>query len=131
MSFARLACARIFACILAVAACGGCGGCGDDTATARALTGGDPERGQRLIRHYGCGTCHQIPHVGGATSHVGPSLDAIGSHLYLAGRVTNTPAHLIEWIRHPQAVVPGNVMPDMGVTEADARDIAAFLYTLQ
>ena len=61
----------------------------------------------------------------------GPSLATIGARLYLAGRLTNTPDHLIEWIRHPQAVEPGNVMPDLAVTEADARDIAATLYTLR
>jgi cytochrome c len=105
--------------------------CGDDDTTARALTHGDPARGKQAIRRYGCGTCHEIPGVGGATSHVGPSLRTIGSRLYLAGRLTNTPDHLIEWIRHPQAVEPGNVMPDMAVTEADARDIAATLYTLR
>ena len=43
----------------------------------------------------------------------------------------NTPANLVRWIREPQAVVPGNAMPDMGVSEADARDIAAYLYTLR
>jgi cytochrome c len=121
MTRARLA----YACALALV------GCGDETFTARALTGGDPDHGKRAIRHYGCGTCHEIPRAGGATGHVGPSLDGLGSHLYLAGRLANTPDHLIEWIRHPQAIVPGNVMPDMAVTEGDARDIAAFLYTLR
>ena len=121
-----MTCARLaLACALALTACG------DDASTARALTGGDPARGQRAIRHYGCGTCHVIPGVGGATSHVGPSLAGVGSRLYLAGRVANTPDHLIAWIRHPQAVEPGNVMPEMAVTEDDARDIAAFLYTLR
>jgi cytochrome c len=126
MMLARLVCA----CVVA-AVCVACGACGDDAATARALTGGDPDRGKRAIRRYGCGTCHVIPRVGGAAGHVGPSLDAIGSRRYLAGYVTNTPDHLVEWIRHPQTVQPGNVMPDMAVTEADARDIAALLYTLR
>ncbi|HEX2690963.1 MAG TPA: hypothetical protein VHN14_30325 [Kofleriaceae bacterium] len=118
---------RAWACVLVVV----CGSCGEDVATARAIVGGDPDHGRRAIRHYGCGTCHAIPQVADATSHVGPSLDAIGSRLYLAGHVTNTPDHLINWIRHPQAIVPGNVMPEMGVTELDARDIATFLYTLR
>jgi cytochrome c len=116
---------RLLGCALALT------GCGTDGSTARALTGGDPARGPRAIRHYGCGTCHVIPGVAGATSHVGPTLEGVGSRLYLAGRVANTPDQLISWIRHPQAVEPGNVMPDMAVTEGDARDIAAFLYTLR
>jgi cytochrome c len=107
------------------------GGCSEDQAIARRMTGGDPESGKRAIRHHGCGTCHEIPGVGGATSHVGPSLEHIGARLYLAGRLPNTADQLIAWIRHPQSVEPGNVMPDMGISEADARDIAAFLYTLR
>jgi cytochrome c1 len=106
-------------------------GCSDTSRTARALTGGDPDAGKLAIRHYGCGTCHEVPGVGGATSHVGPSLEAIGSRLYLAGRVANTPDQLMAWIRRPQSIEPGNVMPDMAVTDADARDIAAYLYTLR
>jgi cytochrome c1 len=43
----------------------------------------------------------------------------------------DTPDHLIAWIRRPQSVEPGHVMPDMGVTAGDATDIAAFLYTLR
>jgi len=35
------------------------------------------------------------------------------------------------WIRHPRDVEPRTVMPDTGVTEADGRDIAAYLYTLR
>jgi cytochrome c1 len=122
--FARSA----LACALALA----CGACDDDASrTARALTGGDPDTGKLAIRHHGCGTCHEIPGVGGATSHVGPSLEAIGSRLYLAGRVANTPDQLMAWIRWPQSIEPGNVMPDMAITETDARDIAAYLYTLR
>ena len=106
-------------------------GCGRDAAIAREIAGGDPERGKLAIRRYGCGTCHDIPGVGGATGHVGPSLAELGSRLYLAGRVPNTPAMLIEWIRHPQAIEPGGVMPDMAVVPGDASDIAALLYSLR
>jgi cytochrome c len=103
-------------------------GCSDDAAVARAIAGGDPERGRLALRRYGCGTCHEISGVGAATGHVGPPLTALGARIYLAGRLPNTPDHLIEWIRWPQSVEPGNVMPDMGVTAGDATDIAAFLY---
>jgi cytochrome c len=105
--------------------------CSDDAAVARALSGGDPARGRLAIRRYGCGTCHEIPGVGAATGHVGPPLTALGVRIYLAGRLPNTPDHLVDWIRRPQSVEPGNVMPDMGVTAGDATDIAAFLYTLR
>jgi cytochrome c1 len=43
----------------------------------------------------------------------------------------NTPDNLMLWIRNPPGVDPLTAMPDTGVTEGDARDIAAFLYTLR
>ena len=94
-------------------------------------TGGDPARGLARIRDYGCGSCHQIPGVADADGLVGPPLANIGVRVYLAGMLRNTPDNMMFWLRHPQQVVPGNVMPDMGVTAPDARDIAAYLYTLR
>jgi cytochrome c2 len=38
---------------------------------------------------------------------------------------------MVTWLRHPQQIVPGNAMPDLGISEADGRDIAAFLETLK
>lgn len=98
---------------------------------AAALTGGDPKRGEAAIRSYGCGTCHQIPGVPGATGNVGPSLEHIAVRSYLHGKESNTPETLTRWIQHPQQREPGNAMPDMHVNDADARDIAAYLYTLR
>ncbi|HZX40972.1 MAG TPA: hypothetical protein VFE93_03980, partial [Myxococcaceae bacterium] len=49
----------------------------------------------------------------------------------LAGLLENTPTRMIRWIQHPRAIVPGNVMPETGVPEQDARDMAASLYSLQ
>jgi cytochrome c2 len=98
---------------------------------AAQLTGGDPDRGVATIGRYGCAACHTIPGIRGATALVGPPLDRIASRAYLAGRIENTPANMVRWIQHPQKVEPGTVMPEMGVTEADARDIAAYLYTLR
>jgi len=114
--------------MIAVVAAAPAAGCGRDSRAARLVPGGDPARGKLAIRRHGCGTCHEIPGVGAATGQIGPSLAAIGARLYLAGRLPNTPDHLIEWIREPQRVVPGNVMPDMTVSSGDAADIAAYLY---
>ena len=98
---------------------------------ARALTGGDPDRGRLAIRHHGCGACHDIPGVGGAVASVGPPLGGLARRSYLAGRLPNTTDNLIRWIRDPQGVVPGNAMPPLGISEPDGRDIAAYLYTLR
>jgi cytochrome c len=107
-------------------------GCGRSTVrTARATTAGDPDRGRAAIRKYGCSSCHVIPGVGGSQGLVGPPLTTMGGRLYLAGAFPNTPENLVRWIRHPQEMRRPNVMPEMGVTEEDGRDIAAYLYTLQ
>ena len=39
--------------------------------------------------------------------------------------------NLMLWIREPQTIEPGTAMPDMAVTEQDARDMGAYLYTLE
>ena len=98
---------------------------------AWAVQVGNAERGTQRIAQYGCPACHTIPGVKNANGNVGPPLARIGERIYIAGMLRNTPPNLVRWIREPQAVVPGNAMPDMGVSEADARDIAAYLYTLR
>ena len=108
-----------------------CGCHGDVEATAAAMTGGSPARGKEVIRRYGCEACHSIPGVAGARGQVGPPLDGIANRTYLAGQLANTPENLIRWIRDPQGIQPGTAMPELGVTEQDGKDIAAYLYTLR
>jgi cytochrome c1 len=93
--------------------------------------GGDVRRGSGLIAQNGCGACHSVPGVRGARGRVGPSLDHIGTQTILAGTLPNTPANMLTWIKTPQAVRPGDIMPNMGLNDHDARDIAAYLYTLR
>jgi cytochrome c1 len=68
--------------------------------------------------------------VPGAWNYVGPALDQMGERAYIAGVLPNTPDNMERWLRDPAAVKPGTAMPDLGVSEQDARDIAAFLRTL-
>jgi cytochrome c2 len=98
---------------------------------AAEITGGDPDRGVKAIQTYGCGGCHHIRGVRGASGLVGPPLDNIASRVYLAGHLPNSPQNMIKWIRFPQQVEPGTAMPDMRIPDRDARDIAAYLYTLR
>jgi cytochrome c1 len=98
---------------------------------ATALTGGDPYDGKEALLRYGCGACHTIPGVQRANGLVGPPLAGIARRVYVAGVLYNTPDNLMLWIRNPPGVDPLTAMPDTGVTEGDARDIAAFLYTLR
>lgn len=95
------------------------------------VVGGNARRAPALIEAYGCAACHTVPGVRNAHGNVGPPLTRFGDRTYIAGVLRNTPENLVRWIRAPQSVVPGNAMPNMGLTDAQARDIAAYLYTLR
>jgi cytochrome c len=103
----------------------------DYMSEVKRMTGGDPATGQVKIRNYGCQACHTIPGVSGADAWVGPPLMHWSKRVYIAGELPNTPENLTKWIQHPPQIEPKTAMPDMGVTEQDSRDIAAYLYTLR
>lgn len=92
---------------------------------------GDAERGRNLLAQYQCGSCHTIPGVPSAGGRLAPSLKSFGLRSYIAGRIANRADLLERWIVQPQALVPGTLMPAMGVSPADARDIAAYLLQLK
>ena len=104
---------------------------GDIQRSAAVTGGGDARSGRVEIRKYGCNTCHEISGVPGARGLVGPPLDHFVERSYIAGEIPNTPDNLMLWIQHPRQIEPHTVMPEMGVTEKDSRDIAAYLYTLR
>jgi cytochrome c oxidase assembly factor CtaG/cytochrome c2 len=120
---------RTVALLVIIAAVNGC--TNHDEQWAAEMTGGTPSRGRETIRNYGCQSCHTIPGVTGAHSLVGPPLAGIASRSYIAGVLSNTPVHMIEWLRNPPGIDSKTAMPNMNVTERDARDIAAYLYTLR
>jgi mono/diheme cytochrome c family protein len=91
----------------------------------------DAGRGRKAIEQYACVTCHAIPGVVGPNFPVGPPLAGVGSRTLLGGVLANSPENLARWIRSPQSFAPLSAMPDLGVREQDARDIAAFLATLK
>jgi cytochrome c2 len=98
---------------------------------AATLTGGDPAHGRTLLRGFGCTGCHSIPGVAGADGRAGPALDGVAGRVWIGGAVLNKPDALVRWIENPRDLVPGTAMPPTGATGQDARDIAAFLYTLR
>jgi cytochrome c1 len=101
------------------------------TDAASAVPGGDAAHGRDVIAAVGCGGCHQIPGVAGANGRVGPPLDHLGARTVLAGYFPNTPANLVGWIEAPQRLLPGNAMPNPEINDHDARDVAAYLYSLR
>ena len=111
---------------LILASLGGCGGGRQDRPVA-----GDPHAGAIVIARKACGSCHEIPGIEEADGTVGPSLAHFARRQTVAGPLANTPANLFRYLKAPQSVVPGNYMPDQGLTDRQARDIAAYLYTLR
>lgn len=109
----------------------GCTALAQTPVSEQPILAGDPEAGRLVFQTYGCHTCHTIPGVVGANSFVGPPLTAWAERSYIAGKLPNEPAYLVQWLRFPQAIEPGSAMPNMGVTEEDAVHMAAYLYTLR
>jgi cytochrome c2 len=108
-------------------------GCGEDASEPPAhlrVLGGDPARGRTAMVELGCGACHRIPGVRNARAMVGPPLDDYAQRGYVAGLLPNRPANLVAWLRDPPAISPGTAMPNLGLSEPQARDLAAYLYTL-
>ena len=96
----------------------------------KVVSGGNAARGRTVIPQYGCGNCHVIPGVTGARGLVGPSLAGFSQRTFIAGSFRNEGETLVRWIVAPQGMRPGTAMPTLGLKPRDARDIAAYLYTL-
>jgi cytochrome c2 len=107
------------------------GACQPQKPATPTLDGGNPKQGKMLLAQYQCGSCHRIPDVESARGLAGPSLERFALRSYLAGRWPNRQEALVRWISAPQAMAPGTLMPDMGVSPEDARHMAAYLYTLR
>lgn len=116
--------------LLCLASAAGCRG-GKAERAYRVVTGGVAERGRLVIEREDCGSCHTIPGVRGARGKVAPPLFWFARRTYIAGQVPNSPEHLVRWVMDPHAIEPGTAMPDLGLEEQEARDVAAYLYTLE
>lgn len=96
-----------------------------------ALSGGDADRGKTAIQHYGCDACHAIAGFPEPLAAVAAPVTGIASRAYIAGTLPTTPENLVLWIRFPRRVKPATAMPDLGVSEGEARDVVAYLYSLR
>jgi cytochrome c1 len=107
----------------------GCSG-GRSIAPYTVATGGNSAHGKTLIESKGCGACHVIPGIREARGLVGPPLYFFSRRTIIAGELPNTPENLVRWLKNPPQIEPGTAMPDLGLTDQQARDVAAYLYTL-
>lgn len=107
----------------------GCTG-GKATSPYSVAIGGTPQAGQQLIEHYKCGKCHTIPGIPHAHGVVGPPLNFMGSRTMIAGNIANTPSNMVQWVMSPKSLKPATAMPDLGLSEKQARNVVAYLESL-
>jgi cytochrome c len=98
---------------------------------ARAATGGDPSRAPALIKLYGCAGCHTLPGASEPAGQVGPDLTQMARRVYVGGVLTNTPDNLVAYIVDPRSIDPKSAMPRTGISPDEARDVAAYLYSIR
>jgi L-cysteine S-thiosulfotransferase len=116
--------------LLAVIVTGCLSACADTEPRPRQIAGANPDRGLAVIEQTGCAACHQIPGVPWPNGSVGGSLAGVGARPLIAGRFANQPETLVRWIVDAPSLSPATAMPAMPLTQAQARDVAAYLYTL-
>jgi cytochrome c oxidase subunit II len=98
---------------------------------ARSPTGGPALQGEHLFMGDQCASCHRIAGTQ-AQGTVGPDLTHLATRSTLAAvTIPNLPGTLERWIRDPQSIKPGDRMPDLGLSQAQAREIVAYLDSLR
>lgn len=119
---------KALACIpLLLAVCG----CKQPPDQQHFMAAADPRRGREIIVRVGCSSCHEIPGIGWPKGRIAPSLEGFAGQSLIAGRAPNRPDVLARFVRNAPEVVPGSGMPPMPLQPEEARDVAAYLYTLR
>lgn len=124
---------RILIAVVAVAALATCDLLAPKPVNTKRVQGGDAERGFALIATgaHGCQACHAIPGIRTPKGVAGPALEGMASRSFIAGQLPNRPGVLVAFLQNPPALVPGTGMPNVGLDLQQARDMAAYLYTLE
>lgn len=108
----------------------GLSGCKEAPGPRYVRGGADARNGLALIKQTGCGACHEIPGVDWPEGRTGPSLAGFDDIGLIAGHLPNTPENLAWFVRNAPEAKPGSAMPAMPLDDAQARDVAAYLYGL-
>jgi cytochrome c oxidase subunit 2 len=89
-------------------------------------------KGLALFKTSTCISCHAIRGIAGADLRVAPDLTHVGSRKQLGtGILENTPANMRLWLKSPQHIKPGALMPDFNFTDEQLDQLSAYLSTLQ
>lgn len=95
------------------------------------VPGGDAAQAPALMARDGCTGCHVIPGINAPSTWVGPPLTAWSRRIYIAGSLPNSADNLVAWLLDPPAFREHTAMPRSGLTESEARHVAAYLFTLR
>jgi cytochrome c oxidase, subunit II len=99
---------------------------------ARPATSDATAKGLALFQTSTCINCHAIRGVAGADLRVAPDLTHVGSRKQLAsGIIENTPANMRLWLKSPQHIKPGALMPDFTLTDEELDQLSEYLSTLR
>jgi cytochrome c oxidase subunit II len=99
---------------------------------AQVPTSSAAVKGVEVFRTSSCINCHAINGVPGANLRVAPDLTHVGSRKQLAsGMIDNTPANMRLWLKSPQHIKPGALMPDFSFTDEQLDQLATYLSTLR
>ena len=104
--------------------------CADKSDAPRQIVGADAAEGLRIVEQVGCASCHIVPGVAWPEGRSGGSLSGFGARPLISGRLPNQPDVLVQWIINAPSLDPSTGMPPMPLTQDQARDVAAYLYTL-
>ncbi|MBI3630427.1 MAG: cytochrome c oxidase subunit II [Candidatus Rokubacteria bacterium] len=86
--------------------------------------------GAALFARSACVGCHTI--LGVSAGVIGPDLTHFGSRgTVAAGILPSTLDNVAAWVKDPQALKPGVKMPALGLTDEQARAVAAYLLSLK
>jgi mono/diheme cytochrome c family protein len=89
----------------------------------RALNSEGAARGKQLFySKYNCQSCHIVDYKTDK-GYVGPALAGVGLRL--------TPVWTYKWLKNPNSLRPGTLMPNQNMRDDEARDLTAFLMTLK
>lgn len=105
--------------------------CAEKPVLPRQFAGADPERGRAIAERLACAACHDIPGIHWPRGRVGGPLAGFSARPLIAGRFPNQPDILVQWLRDAPSLAPATAMPPQHLSPAEARDVAAFLYTLE
>lgn len=86
--------------------------------------------GRKVFETNACMNCHTIAGTV-ANGKFGPDLTHLMSRTTIAaGAAPNTQDNLLQWIKNPDSIKPGCLMPAMQLDEQDTNALVAYLLTL-